>query len=347
MYRVYFKILPGIVLLFGLISSVSAQETLFSAQAMREDLRFIRKQLFRVHASPFTRFTRQRYEAYLDSLETGLNQPLSAAGFLQKAAPALIPLDDEHAALSLRNRATVHKVTNWSDSITTNITYRRMGKVGYIRARSFATKGRQDLPVYKRCIDSIFALIHHDGVTRLAIDISDNDGGASAVGNMIINHIYQKPYQSYSMNWKRSDEYLAKLTSWGLSDASYQKATPGEVLQNSSSQVQPEKVANPFTGKVIVLIGPKTFSSAILFATLIQDNKIAPLAGESPVNGHPTHFGEMYSVVLPHTQLQLRFGVKEWIRPAGRSKENKLVADIPYKLPANGEISSLIQQLGW
>ncbi|MGA0559879.1 S41 family peptidase [Larkinella sp. VNQ87] len=334
-------------LLFGLTTFSSAQDKLLSTAAIREDFQFIREQLFNVHANPFTQLTKESYKAYFDSLEAGLNQPLSVADFQRKASLALIPLGDEHAAISMRSANAPKKTPNLADSVATNISYQRLGTIGYIFARSFATRGSQDLRVYERCIDSIFAVIRRDQITRLAIDVSSNDGGASAVGTMIIKHISQKPYKSYSMSWKRSEAYLAKLTSWGFRDETYQKAAPGELLHFPSGTVIPGQVSSPFDGEVVVIIGPGTFSSAILFATLVQDNKIALLAGESPVNGHPTHFGEMYSTILPNSQLELRFGVKEWVRPAGRDKINKLVPDIPCKLPTNKDLTMLIKQLQW
>lgn len=119
------------------------------------------------------------------------------------------------------------------------------------------------------------------------------------------------------------------------------------MLHFQSGTVTPGKVSNPFEGKVIVIIGPDTFSSAIMFATLVQDNKMALLAGESPMNGHPTHFEEMYSTFLPNSQMELRFGVKEWVRPAGRGNVNKLLPDIPCKLPINKDLKMLIRQLQW
>lgn len=334
------------LLFFPVISSI-AQDSLYSPSALREDFQFIRRQVFHAHANPFSQFTKERYDKYLDSLEAGLTTPLTFTVFRQKAAAVLLPLGDEHAALSIRSSNPDRKALNWADSVETNITYHRYGNTGYIFTRSFGTRGNRDLLVYERCIDSIFALIRKDGVKRLLIDVSRNDGGASAVGNMLINCIYRKPYRSYSMNWKRSDEYLAKLTSWGVQDEAYQKVAPGEVLHTPSRVVTPDETSYRFTGKVIVLIGPQTFSSAIMFATLVQDNKIAPLAGESPADGHPTHFGEMYSVVLPHTGLELRFGVKEWVRPAGYGAVNKLVPDFPRKLPADGDIATLIKHLPW
>lgn len=335
-----------VLFFFPVVSSI-AQDSLYSPSAMREDLQFIRRQLFLAHANPFSQFTKERYSKYLDSLEAGLTAPLPPAVFRQKAAAALLPLGDEHAALSLQKPNADRKAVNWADSVATNISYRRYGNTGYIFTRSFGTRDNRDLLVYEHCIDSIFVLIRKDGVKRLLVDVSSNEGGASAVGNMLINRIYSKPYRSYSMNWKRSDEYLAKLTSWGFHDEAYQKAAPGEVLHVSSMIVTPDEAPHRFTGKVIVLIGPQTFSSAIMFATLVQDNKIALLAGESPAAGHPTHFGEMYSVVLPNTGLQLRFGVKEWVRPAGRGAVNKLVPDFPCKLPADVDIATLIKHLPW
>lgn len=334
-------------LIFGINVFTNAQDDLLSTVAMQKDFQFIREQLFNVHANPFSQLTRKRYEAYLDSLETGLNQPLSVANFQSKVRLALIPLGDEHAAISTRNGNAQKKAPSWADSVATNISYQRLGNIGYIFARSFATRGSEDLPVYERCIDSIFAVIRRDGVTRLAIDVSSNDGGASAVGNMIIKHIFPKPYRNYSMSWKRSEAYLAKLASWGFKDEAYQKAQPGEMLHFPSGLIVPSKVRNPFEGKVIVIIGPETFSSAIMFATLVQDNDMAKLAGEPPVNGHPTHFGEMYSTTLPNSRLELRFGVKEWVRPAGRGEENKLLPDIPYKLPTNKDRMVIVQQLEW
>lgn len=91
--------------------------------------------------------------------------------------------------------------------------------------------------------------------------------------------------------------------------------------------------------------GTKTFSNPIKFATLVQDNSIAALAGGSPEEGHPTYVREMYSTLLPNTQLELRFEVKEWVQPAGRDEENKLVTYISIILPVNGDGGMVVEQL--
>lgn len=209
------------------------------------------------------------------------------------------------------------------------ISYRLMGETGYIEACSFMTYGDSDFHVYEQQIDHIFQQVNHDHPRRIIIDVSRNSGGNSAVGDLLIQHFYTRPYKTYQMNWKRSDAYLQTIKSWGLSDSVYEQLRPGEVLHYDGGTVEPASGVQRFTGKVYVLVGKGTFSSAIMFATIVKDNAIAPLVGELPEDGHPSHFGEMYSVKLPNTQLAVRFGVKEWIRPAGKSAGNVLVPDIP------------------
>lgn len=211
------------------------------------------------------------------------------------------------------------------------LSYTRFSNAGYINACSFdvKAKGQYSMDSIKRKIDRIFLQIKQDGVKKLVIDISHNEGGNSAVGDYLISYISDKPYTDYQTDWKRSDEYLKLLKSWGFNDSVYTAQPAGKVLHFASSRVSPEPVPYPFKGKTLIIIGPATFSSAITFATLIRDNHIAVLIGQTPVNGHPNGFGEMYYTNLPHTQIFVRFGVKEYIRPAGKKGNNELAPDMP------------------
>lgn len=213
------------------------------------------------------------------------------------------------------------------------ISYQKAGNTGYINACSFLTRSDEEYAAIGRTIDSIYNRAAADGVENLIIDVSRNSGGNSAVGDLLIAGFYDQPYRTYQCNWKRSDEYLATMKGWGMRDNSYEQLKPGAVLHFDSDTIRPAAGKRRFKGKVYVLIGAGTFSSAIMFATIIKDNKIAPLIGQTP-DGHPSHFGEMYYTTVPHTRLGLRLGVKEWIRPAGKTGENELTPDIPLALPA-------------
>ncbi|WP_143307670.1 S41 family peptidase [Chitinophaga vietnamensis] len=325
---------------------LKAQTNTFPVAALQEDFRFIRQQLFNAHANPFSVLTKEQYTHYLDSMEARITAPLSAAEFLERAKPALAPLEDEHSALFLPETVKQHIIDDRKEDVSANISYTRYGRSGYLLARSFSCHGDKEMAIYEHNIDSIFHQIHLDGITRLVIDVSHNTGGNSGVGDIIINHIWNKPYIGYACNWRRSDEYLHLMKSWHSNDEVYEHTAVGDIVHFDPDTITPpESIKDRFNGKVIVLTGPKTFSSAIMFATLVKDNGIAQLAGQSPENGHPTHFGENYGVELPYTGIQLKFGVKEWIRPAGKTGVNKLIPDIPADV--NLPPDQLIRKIKW
>jgi hypothetical protein len=209
------------------------------------------------------------------------------------------------------------------------ISYTRYGRTGYINACSFdvKAKGPYSLDSIKRKIDEVFKQVKSDNIQHLVIDVSQNTGGNSAVGDYLISYINNKPYQGYQCDFKRSDDYLKLLESWGFQNPEYKAAPVGKVLHYPSPTVMPQPVPYPFNGKVTIAMGPATFSSAMNFVTLIRDNHIAPIIGQPSADGHPTGFGEIYYTNLPNSKIFVRLGVKQWIRPAGKIGENVLMPD--------------------
>ncbi|MBO9658159.1 MAG: hypothetical protein J7527_04980, partial [Chitinophagaceae bacterium] len=223
------------------------------------------------------------------------------------------------------------------------LTYKKIGETGYINACSFDARGQGAFKAYERAADSLFTLARKDSVKQVVIDVSRNTGGNSALGDFLIKQFYTGEYLSYRMNWKRSDEYLNLIRSWGIKNEEYEKLKPGEMMHSGPDTPWMKGVKDPFKGKVYIMIGSGTFSSAIMFATIIKDSKLAKLIGEEPEEGHPTHFGEMYGTELPNTNFVLRFGVKEWIRPLGKEAGNRLIPDI--SIPLNRPIEEIISDL--
>lgn len=231
------------------------------------------------------------------------------------------------------------------DKCAVKISYQKIGNFGYIRSCSFQVKNSQDYNNFQAEIEKIFKQIKDDKVTKLIIDISQNDGGNSAIGRLLIDNFSNKPYKNYQSNWKRSDDYLKLMKSWGVNNPDYENRKPGEIIHYASAIYTPEENENRFQGKVYVLIGDETFSSAIMFGTLIKDSSLATLIGQTPKDGHPTHFGEMYGAKTPNLKLNFRFGVKEWIRPAGKVGKNILLPDIQLNLKQPFDIQEVIKFL--
>ncbi|MCG2617556.1 S41 family peptidase [Terrimonas sp. NA20] len=223
------------------------------------------------------------------------------------------------------------------------LSYRKISETGYINACSFGARGKAAFTAYERAADSLFLLAKKDGVKRIVIDVSRNTGGNSALGDFLIRQFYKGEYLSYRMSWRRSNEYLDLIKSWGIKNEDYEKLNPGEVMHSGPDTPWMQGVKDPFKGKVYIMIGSGTFSSAIIFATIIKDSKLAQLIGEEPLEGHPTHFGEMYGTALPNTKLAVSFGVKEWIRPLGKDAGNRLTPDI--FIPLDRAIEDVIRDL--
>lgn len=62
-------------------------------------------------------------------------------------------------------------------------------------------------------------------------------------------------------------------------------------------------------GKLFVITGPRTFSSAVLNAISLRKQTRAILIGE-PTGGRPNHYGEVKSFTLRHSRLQVTYSTK-------------------------------------
>jgi len=227
----------------------------------------------------------------------------------------------------------LNRQTGWDSACDEKISYQKINDAGYITACSFNIPPKQ-LDSVSHKIDDIFNQVKKDNPRYLFIDISKNGGGQSVVGGMLIDGFNSKPYRSFSHNFKRSEDYIKLLKSWGIeADDYYKNAPEGKVFHfDSDTTFPPTSKPNRFTGKVFVVVGNGTFSSAMMMATWVKDNKLATITGETPVMGHPNGFGELYNTKLPNTKINLLFGVKQWIRPNGDLKDNLLIPDVPVKL---------------
>jgi len=444
-----------ILLALILITQSSISQTLLSPSQQKEDIEFIKKQIFDAHADPFTEITKQQYTQVFDSTEQKINGPVDVTAFLKLIKPTISWLSDEHAGFDLdtakfspefkngnifppltlkkqgnafvvdrlltptdglkpgdtisqvnnepiarliercthystgfpgqryqtalaqfgylyawatdsatqhfsisngRNKGVIINGTNFKTwfkyrishaGFTQNcpqmISYTRYGDAGYINSCSFSTHSDKEADSLRKVIGKLFAQAKKDQIKYLFIDVSKNSGGNSEVGDMLINDFYAKPYLGYQCNWRRSDEYLKLIRSWGMNDSSYASKSPGSIIHWDAQQNTPSADnPNRFNGKVYVIVGNGTFSSAMMFATIIKDNHIATLIGQTPENGHPDHFGEVYNTTLPNSGIGIRFGVKEWIRPAGKIADNNLRPDII--IDPNESIEEMIKQ---
>ena len=160
----------------------------------------------------------------------------------------------------------------------------------------------------------------------LIIDLRENGGGNSQMGEMLLRYFNTKPYRlSSGMKWKVSTHYkkyieLMKEKYDGGTAAFYLALKNGDV--QTFDQIQLKK-SNPasyfFNGPVVVLTGPNTFSSANMLADGIRSFQLATVIGE-PTGEPGNDFGEMFHFMLPRTQIIARASSKMFRRADGDEK---------------------------
>ncbi|WP_278379957.1 S41 family peptidase [Chryseobacterium arthrosphaerae] len=205
------------------------------------------------------------------------------------------------------------------------VDYKKIRNVAYLTVNTFDDKRTFSVEEWKLKFDSIFTRIKKDQVQALVIDVHNNSGGNSAIGNLLISYFSDKNYNSYQGKWKKSKEYSDFLKSNNKTVPEYESVKDGDFYPIRSRVVKAGENPVRFNGKTYVVIGKNTFSSAMMFGAMVLDNKLAEVVGEIPEKGHPNHFGELISFRTPNTKLDFLFGVKEWIRPAGNILPNKLI----------------------
>lgn len=181
--------------------------------------------------------------------------------------------------------------------------------------------------VFKRFLDSCFTSIKNKQAKVLIIDLRKNGGGNSALAEMLLGYITDKPFRmAGGVKWKVSQEYKDQLNEKLKGEgpqtmAYYFNAINGTTISNSGDKPARSTFNDLlFKGNVLVLIGPHTFSSANMLANTIQDYKLATLVGEP--SGEPANdYGELIFLKLPNTGFTFTTSTKQFIRANGNTND--------------------------
>ncbi|GAA4042225.1 hypothetical protein GCM10022281_24180 [Sphingomonas rosea] len=134
-----------------------------------------------------------------------------------------------------------------------------------------------------------FSRMKAAGSDRLLIDVSQNGGGDDDMWkDGILRYIATRPYKqgsTYTKREKSGEKVTGTITSWT-------QPVEGEPLH--------------FAGKVEVLIGPSTYSSAVLFSNVVRDYRFGTLVGTGGA-ARTRQSGGVQSIKLPNTGLVLSY----------------------------------------
>ena len=184
---------------------------------------------------------------------------------------------------------------------------------------------------FAQFIDSAFRVIRNENIQYLAVDLRNNGGGNSQLGDMLFNYITDKPYRQVDrMEVKASNEMkayfrkqrlkwymypLLPLAAIHKQARHYVFGKPGKIqVIEMKKLITPKKEPLKFRGITCLLVSHYTFSSANMLAAAFQCYNMGTLIGEE-TGGVLVAFGDIIPVYLPNTKLPAGCSYKKFVHP--------------------------------
>jgi hypothetical protein len=182
-----------------------------------------------------------------------------------------------------------------------------------------------DKPKFYAFTRAAFESMQVAGTRTLIIDIRTNTGGDDDVWiEGILPYIATKPYRNGST-------YLLKV----IEGRAKEGHKVGDVVHGAQETVYQPQLDHPlhFAGRVYVVISPRTYSSAVLFSTVVQDNGFGTVVGVGGA-ARSTQSGGIQNIKLPHTQMTIvvpRFVLTRSSGRGGLLQPDVLVVGDPFR----------------
>jgi len=171
---------------------------------------------------------------------------------------------------------------------------------------------------YKNTLQAFFTEASEQDIHSIIVDLRDNPGGNSMVANEFVRYL---PAESYLIGGS--------------------EVRQGPILWKNKPQLQKNKQLAPiFHGKLYVLTGAGTFSSAMDFATLISDNNLGTIVGEIPGN-MPSSYGDILCFQTPNAGLVFTVSYKYFVRPDASKCDLPLLPDV--QVPAENALDEAMR----
>lgn len=228
--------------------------------------------------------------------------------------------------------------------------YQVENRIGVIDFRSMS-----NYDAFQKFLDSTFAVAKKENLQHLVIDIRNNGGGNSMLGDALFDYITEKPYKQVErMEIKTSSEAAKNMRKkhfkWYMYPAYpfliFSKQARAYLFKKNGSMTvfevkearTPEKVENKFSGKTYLLTSNLTFSSANMLASAYKFYNMGTVIGEE-TGGVLTAFGDLIEITLPNTKLKAYCSHKKFVHPGADGQLHGVKPDIEI-IPSQADIQS-------
>lgn len=184
-------------------------------------------------------------------------------------------------------------------------------------------------------LDSAFTVVKAKGIKNVALDIRNNEGGNSSIGDMFLAYVTKKSFAPFASKKIRQQIALAsqKDNSWArqlLSTAEKAWKRNGEYFVLYIDPFHPDSLKKPelfFDGNFYLLTSGITYSSAHMTAIEVKCYGLGTIIGE-PTGERMNLSGEMTSYQLTNTGINGSCAVAAYVTPCGNPKQLGVNPDI-------------------
>ncbi len=187
--------------------------------------------------------------------------------------------------------------------------------------------------------DSMFTTLRNNNIKKLIIDVRNNSGGNSEVGDTLLKYISPRPFAQMGKVLIRISERTKQIT--GITEAPsgwyfFDEPDENRMIKPMSAE------QGRYDGQVYLLTSHYTFSSASSFSWTFKQFGMGTIIGEE-TGGMNVHFGDILRYTLPYSKLRCYISYKRfWLYGADEANIHGTLPDI--KVPAEEALDAALKK---
>lgn len=189
----------------------------------------------------------------------------------------------------------------------------------------------------KQLCDSMFNDLREQGIKKLVIDVRENGGGDSGVGDILLSYVVKKPFTQFDKVLYKVTPTTARLigSTDGLPHIGFSK-------KDISRRIQPRTDSEGhFDGETVMLISNNTFSSGASFAWAFKEAGGGKTVGEE-TGGMNVCYGDIVMWKMPVSGIPVSISWKRfWQMDADENDVHGVLPDIA--VPASKALPSAMK----
>lgn len=185
-----------------------------------------------------------------------------------------------------------------------------------------------DIEKFTRFLKETFSQIRQENVPNLIIDIRNNPGGSSSIGDELLKYLTDKPFRQFEKVQIRMSRQLFEVQPDFT--ISHPDVEIGSIVKVEENVKKAENNPLIFKGRVFVLIGPKSASSSVSCASAIKHFHIGTLIGQETIDT-TVSYGDCVPAKMPNSGLDFKVACKRFVCAGGKEDGRGVIPDYEVK----------------